>query len=108
VVADFYGRVLGDPLLASFFRGVHMSRMQNLQVEFFAHVLGGEPYFGRDLVSAHRGMNIQDAHFNAVAGHLTASLEGAGVPAELVGKILAIVGSVREQITQPEAARKVG
>jgi hemoglobin len=79
VVAAFYERVMTDPLLAKYFRGVQMSRLYKNQADFFCAALG-EPdaYRGRDMRSLHAGMNIGDAEFDAVAVHLSNALADCG------------------------------
>lgn len=104
VVADFYERVLADLRLARYFRGVQMSRLQQLQTDFFCHLLDpAYPYRGRDMRTLHQGMQISNADFDAVAGHLTASLHGAGVPAGHVTTIIGVVASFRDQIVERAA-----
>ncbi len=99
VVATFYEKVLADPRLAPFFRNVSMSRMHAHQVDFFCAVLGGaDLYRGRNMVAAHAGMDITDAHFDAVAGHLVATLEQLGVPEAARAKVIALVAPLRSQI----------
>ncbi len=98
VVALFYERVLRDPEVAPFFRGVSMARLQQLQTEFFCSVLGGTPWKGRDLKAAHAGLRIHDHHFDRVATHLQAALEEGGVSGSHVRHILDLVGTLRPQI----------
>jgi hemoglobin len=101
VVAGFYARVLADPTLAPFFRRISMSRQQQQQVDFFVTVLGGANlYKGRDMVTAHAGMGITDAHFDAVAGHLVATLQELGVADAGVQQVVALVAPLREQIVE--------
>ncbi|QFZ21795.1 group I truncated hemoglobin [Saccharothrix syringae] len=104
VVDDFYGRVLGDPGLAPFFSGTNMSRLKGRQVEFFTAALGGpQEYTGRSMKEVHRGMNIGQAHFDLVAGHLAEALAAAGVPAETVGEIIGVVAPLSADIVAPAA-----
>jgi hemoglobin len=99
VVDDFYGRVLADPQLASFFAGANMPKLKGRQVEFFAAALGGpDVYQGAGLREAHRGRGISQADFDRVAVHLTASLAAAGVPTETVGQIAAAITPLADDI----------
>jgi hemoglobin len=107
VVSLFYDRVLHDAELAPFFRGVSMTRLQQLQTDFFCSALGGAPWKGRDMKAAHKGLRIDDHHFDRVALHLTAALEEAKVPAHHIRDIIGLVGTLRSQIVTvpvPEAA----
>ncbi|MEG8177914.1 group 1 truncated hemoglobin [Nocardia terpenica] len=104
VVEDFYVRVLADEQLAGFFTGTNMSRLKGRQVEFFAAALGGpEPYTGAPMKQVHQGRGITLDHFNLVAGHLTAALLAAGVPAETVTQIIATVAPLADDIASGPA-----
>ena len=98
VVALFYERVLGDPEVAPFFRGVSMTRLQQLQTDLFCSVLGGAPWKGRDLRAAHADLRIHDDHFDRIATHLQAALEAAQVSDPYIRRILDLVGTLRPQI----------
>ena len=88
VVSDFYDRVLADPGLSGFFAGTNMARLQGRQVEFFAAALGGPvTYSGASMKDAHVGRGIEQRHFDLVAGHLVASLAGAGKEVVVASKI---------------------
>lgn len=99
VVDDFYDRVAGDPALAGFFTGTNMTRLKGRQVEFFAAALGGpDIYTGATMRQAHQGRGIAQDHFDLVAGHLVAALDGAGVPKDLVGQIVGVVAPLSKDI----------
>ena len=98
VVAAFYDRVLRDPRLQRFFRGISMSRLQKNQVDFFCHALGGTPYHGRDMKLAHAGMGITNADFDNVAGHLVATLESLGVTGDRIDRVVSLIAPLRDQI----------
>jgi hemoglobin len=98
VVALFYERVLGDPAVAPFFRGVSMARLQQLQTDLFCSVLGGAPWTGRDLRTAHADLHIDDDHFDRIAMHLQAALEAAEVSGPHIRHILELVETLRPQI----------
>jgi hemoglobin len=98
----FYRKVLSDPKLTSFFESTDMERQAAKQKAFLTMVLGGPvAYTGRDMRSAHaalvtRGLN--DAHFDAVVGHLGATLKELGVPDALIGQVAATAESVRNDV----------
>lgn len=98
-VDDFYTRLLADPALAPFFDGIDMSRLKAHQRSFIAAAIGGsEIYSGRDMASAHAGLGISDADFDAVVGHLVDTLTGLGVPAETIGQIGGALAPLRADI----------
>lgn len=98
-VDDFYDRVLADPALAPYFTGVDLRRLKAHQRSFIAAAIGGaEVYAGRDMASAHAGLEITDEAFDAVVGHLVATLTGLGVPEETIGAIGAKLAPLRADI----------
>lgn len=105
VVDDFYTRVLADPNLSGFFAGANMTKLKGRQVEFFAAALGGPlPYQGASMRDAHRGRGIRQEHFDLVAGHLVASLSGAGVPDEIISQIIGAIAPLADEIVSATAA----
>jgi hemoglobin len=98
----FYAKVLADDLTRPFFAGLDMQAQTRKQVAFMAWAFGAPAeYKGRDLRAAHAGLvarGLTDTHFDAVAGHLQATLKELGVADDLVGEALAIVGSVRKEV----------
>ena len=55
----FYGHVLGDPVLAPWFRATDMRRQKAHMRAFMAAALGGpQIYGGRDMAAAHAGLGI--------------------------------------------------
>ncbi len=76
LVDRFYQRVLGDPELATFFRGTSMDRLRLMQREFFSAALDGPVrYTGTPLSHAHQGRGIRRNHFARFVEHLLATLE---------------------------------
>ena len=106
VVASFYEKVMADPLLEGFFRGVQMSRLYKNQADFFCAALGQpDAYRGRDMRSLHAGMNIGDAEFDAVAVHLTNALTECGVGKGHVDQVIGLIAPLRgDVVTRPAAA----
>jgi hemoglobin len=87
-VALFYQRVLEDPELADYFRGVDMTRLRAHQRAFVTAALGGPKLFlGRSLHDAHSGLRIDDQAFDAVVDHLICALRDLGVDDETAAEI---------------------
>jgi hemoglobin len=87
-VDAFYKRLLADRALADFFSESDLRKLKGHQRSFLTAALGGSAvYAGRDMASAHAGLKITDAHFDAVVGHLVATLTGLGVAEETIGQI---------------------
>lgn len=98
----FYRKVLMDASISAYFETVDMDKQRAKQKSFLTMVFGGpNDYTGKDMRIAHaplvqRGLN--DAHFDAVAGHLQATLEQLGVAPDLVGQVMALAGSTRNDV----------
>jgi hemoglobin len=101
-VEIFYNRVLDDDSLATFFNNVDMDRQRAQQKAFLTMAFGGpNAYSGKDLRAAHaplvaRGLN--EDHFNAVAGHLQATLEELNIPADLTSEVMGIAASTIDDV----------
>ena len=68
-----------------------------------SRALGGPvEYHGRNLRSAHAKLvsekGLGDAHFDAVAGHLRATLEELGVEKSIVDEALTAIGGMRNEV----------
>ncbi len=108
-VDDFYERVLADPELAPFFDGTDMRRLKAHQRSFIAAAIGGpEVFAGRDMASAHAGLGVTDAQFDAVVAHLVDTLAGLGVPPDVIGQIGAALAPLRASIVAAPTAHAAG
>ncbi len=98
----FYRKVLADPTISHFFDGTDMEEQRAKQKAFLTMVFGGtDDYTGKDLRSAHAPLvakGLNDAHFDAVAGHLQATLDELGVDAESAGVIMETAAGTRDEV----------
>ena len=79
LVATFYARVLADPELKPFFKGIEMAKLQRMQLELFSAALGGpQRYSGRTMVQAHRHLKIGLHDYQRFIRHLFDTLDDAG------------------------------
>ena len=68
---------------------------------FICQNVGGPcKYTGRDMTAAHKGRNIRNEGFAAVAEDLAATLDQLKVPAKEKGEVMTIVGSLKPTIVQ--------
>jgi hemoglobin len=105
VVSNFYEKVVADPQLADFFTNVDMPRLKRHQVLLISYVLGGPAkYDGRELRDAHAGLPITSEHFKLVVTHLVASLEEAGVPEEIIGRLGDALAGTEQDIVKAGAS----
>ncbi len=101
VIDDFLGRVAHDERINAGFAVGSVPRVRQRLVELVCAGTGGPcTYSGRDMKSAHAGMAITGAQFDALVGHLVASLEKFKVPAQEKGDLLAILGPMRSAIVE--------
>lgn len=99
----FYEKVMGDGSLAGFFEGVDMHRQRKMLNDFMSMALGGpNSYSGRTLRAAHKRLvnekGLGNEHFDAVAGHLVATLNELKVPADMIDEAVSIVGGTRDDV----------
>ncbi|MEN9580142.1 MAG: hypothetical protein RJA70_3151 [Pseudomonadota bacterium] len=99
----FYEKVIEDEVTRPFFAGLDMAAQTKKQMSFMAWALGGpHKYKGRDLRTAHAKLvadqGLSDVHFDAVAGHLQATLQELGVADELVAEAIQIVAGTRNEV----------
>ena len=106
----FYGKVLADDRISRFFAGVDMDKQRGKQKIFLAYAFGAPvKYDGKDMRQAHKHLvekGLNDSHFDAVAGHLQATLEELNVPADLIAEVMAIAGSTRDDVLNRPAQHK--
>lgn len=102
-VDRFYDKVLGDPLLAPLFHSMDMTAQRRKQKAFFGTIFKGQTEGVQAYMRhAHQRLVddglIGDAHFDAVAGHLQATLEDLSVPAPLTHKIMTAAAGLRDAV----------
>ena len=108
VVDDFVGRAAADPKV-NFTRGgkyakVDVPQLKKHLVALVGSVTGGpQKYTGRSLKEVHKGMQITEAEFNALAADLVASLDKFKVPAAEKDELLKIIGSTKGDVVEPPA-----
>lgn len=99
----FYDKVLADTHINHFFENVDMTKQRSHQKAFLTYAFGGmENYTGRNMRDAHKDLvenhGLDDSHFDAVAGHLQATLNDLSVPDDLAAEVMAIAASTRDDV----------
>ena len=95
----FYTKVLADKTVNHFFDDVNMNRQRSKQKAFLSAALGGpEPWTGRDMRKAHASLKLTEAHFNAIAGHLVATLKELKVNQKLIDDVIAVVATTKDDV----------
>ena len=99
VVDDFIGNVAADTAINRRFGGANIPRLKTMLVDQICAASGGPcTYTGKDMVSAHKGMNISEAEFGALVGDLVKSLDKFKVPEKEKGELLGALGGMKNAI----------
>ncbi|WP_066291567.1 group I truncated hemoglobin [Bacillus sp. FJAT-29937] len=100
VVDYFYSElVLKDPTVSHFFENTDMEKQRKHQTKFISFALGGpNQYSGNSMAKAHKGMNLQPAHFDAIATHLGEALSHFGVDNDEIAQALNKVNTLKDDI----------
>ncbi|MGQ0537653.1 MAG: group I truncated hemoglobin [Gemmatimonadaceae bacterium] len=104
VVDSFVARVAADSRINSFFGAAaadpaRMGDFKNKLVDQICQATGGPcTYTGKDMKSAHAGMNITDAHFDALVEDLVATLNAFNVAKADQDQLLGLLGPMRTDI----------
>lgn len=99
VVDEFVGNVAADKRINERFANTDIPRLKKNLVDQICAGSGGPcTYTGRDMKTAHRGMNIQDGEFGALVEDLVQALDKFKVPAQEKKDLLAILGPMKTDI----------
>jgi hemoglobin len=104
IVDEVASRHLENPVINARFRPFleQSQKLQELKVHlarFLEMGSGGPPrYTGRDMKSAHKGMNISAAEYMAATDDIVAALAKVGVDEQTRKDVLAIVWSLKGDI----------
>jgi hemoglobin len=102
VVAEFVGRTTSDDRIKDRFFNVDADNLKKLLVEFVCMAGGGGcQYEGRDMATAHAGMDLTDGDFNALVEDLVGALDKFKVPEKEKGELLGALGPLKPQIVAP-------
>lgn len=98
----FYEKVVADPSLAPYFKGLDMEAQAKKFVGFMTMAMGGpHEYKGADLRTAHLRLvrdGLGDPHFESVMVHLEQTLVEMGVDPDLIEQALELVASTRGDV----------
>jgi hemoglobin len=104
VTDDFIGRLVADQQFTRFFSGISKDSAGKLRqhvVELLCFSTGGPcVYMGRDMKTAHAGLAISDADWDASVRHLTASLDKFKVGAQEKTELLALATTLKKDIVE--------
>jgi hemoglobin len=99
IIDDFVGRVTTDPRIAERFQGANLVRLRFELKQQVCYLTGGPcTYTGKDMKSAHAGMNLQNRDFNALAEDLQLSMNKEQVSFPAQNRLLAKLAPMQRAI----------
>lgn len=88
-----------NAVLAPRFRGKDLAKLKKLGTQFVCAGIGGpQAYEGRDLRSAHAGMNVSEQEFLETMDDIVASLNDHSVGAQEINEVVAILYSLKGDV----------
>jgi hemoglobin len=95
----FYRKVLSDERISKYFDTVDMEGQAIKQKAFLTMAFGGpNSYSGKDMREAHKGMDLDEIHFTAVAECLVGTLQELAVPQHYIDEIVDVCLSVKDDV----------
>ena len=93
-------RISGNPVVKVRYEAIEdLDHAKQMAAEFFAAGSGGpDPYTGRDMLTAHRGMNVSEQEFIAVVDDILWALDKHGMTDDTKKDVLAILYSLKGEI----------
>jgi hemoglobin len=102
VTDEFIGRLATDKKLSKFFVGLSdnsKARVRQHVVDLICATTGGPcVYLGQDMKTAHKGLNITEAEWQASVDDFTATLDKFGVKQKERDELFAILNKVKPDI----------
>ncbi len=96
VVDEFVTRTTTDPRIKYRFFNTDAANLKRLLVEFVCSATGGScTYTGRDMKSAHAGMDLVDDEFTALVEDLVGALDKFHVPDREKNEVLGALGPLK-------------
>jgi len=101
IVEDAIDRHAVNPALAPRLYGRDLPRLKERLVQFFCAGAGGpQAYEGRDLRSAHAGLNVSEQELIAAMDDIVAAMSAHGAGAAEVNEVIAILYSLKGDIVR--------
>jgi hemoglobin len=110
VIDQFITNVAGDTRINIFFADAaadpaRLKKLRDNLVNQVGMATGGpEKYTGLDMKTAHKGMNIQEADFNALVDDLSKALDKFSVPMTEKNELLGALATMKADIVEPNAS----
>lgn len=100
IVDDTFAAHLKNPVVKTRFEIVKdLENVKKMAREFFGAGSGGpETYTGKDMMAAHKGMNISEQEYLAVMDDVVEALSKNKISEDAVKDVIAILYSLKSQI----------
>ncbi|HAO99710.1 MAG TPA: group 1 truncated hemoglobin [Fibrobacteres bacterium] len=102
VIDSFLPLVLKDTVINARFNTLpasHIASLRQQLIDLVGYATGGNvKYGGKDMKTAHTGMNIKSEEFDALVGDMVASLNKNKVPSKEQGELGTILVSLKPQV----------
>ncbi len=100
IVRDVIAGHLANPLVKARYEGVKdFDQLHKHSVAFFCAGAGGpESYPGKDMITAHKGMNVSEQEFIAVCDDVVSALEKNNIDPQTRSDVVGILFSLKSQI----------
>ena len=102
LVDDVIDAHLANPLVKSRYEAVtDMGHVKQMSRDFFGAGTGGpETYTGKDMITAHKGMNVSEQEFIAVIDDILGAMDRNGIGEEEKKEVLAVLYSMKDEIVR--------
>jgi hemoglobin len=109
VVDEFVNRTTTDPRIKERFFNTDAAALKKYLADFVCSATGGTcTYTGRDMATAHAGMDLVDDEFNALVEDLKGALDKFKVPAAEQNDLLGALAAMKPQIVaKPETLKPI-
>ena len=100
LVDDVMAAHLVNPLVKTRFENIKdLDRAKKMARDFFCAGAGGpETYTGKDMLAAHKGMNISEQEYLAVTDDIVGAMEKQGISEDARKDVIAILYSLKGSI----------
>ena len=100
IVDDVMAAHLANPIVKTRFESIKdLERAKRMAREFFCAGSGGpEPYTGKDMLAAHKGMNISEQEYLAVTDDIVGAMNKSKLDDGTKNDVIAILYSLKGNI----------
>lgn len=100
IVDDVMAAHLDNPIIKTRFENIKdMERAKRMACEFFCAGTGGpEAYTGKDMLAAHKGMNISEQEYLEVMDDTVVAMNNNQIDQDTINEVVAILYSLKGNI----------